>query len=349
MDDRAVVGLACAVAAACWVLACAAIVVARLVARRRRNVASIAASDITDPDWAHVDGPHDPALETREHLERGLRSSEPEVRRATVAALGRLGRRHAWAIDGLVEALAERRDVPARVAAELDQLAPRADTRLAPLLEHPSSVVRYYAARLLARDGDVADVRAPDLSDDPSPHVRAAALERLGKLDILHNNVGASIALGDAPATELTEEAFQRSFDVNLKGTWLACKHALPALRESGGSIVNIASMAALNAYPLVGYKTMKAAVVALTENLAAANARHGIRANAILPGWIETAMTEKALNWDKFREKVLPRVPVRRWGRPEDFGAIAVYLVSDASGYHTGDTFLIDGGYSLF
>ena len=179
MDDRAVVGLACAVAAACWVLACAAIVVARLVARRRRNVASIAASDITDPDWAHVDGPHDPALETREHLERGLRSSEPEVRRATVAALGRLGRRHAWAIDGLVEALAERRDVPARVAAELDQLAPRADTRLAPLLEHPSSVVRYYAARLLARDGDVADVRAPDLSDDPSPHVRAAALERL--------------------------------------------------------------------------------------------------------------------------------------------------------------------------
>jgi NAD(P)-dependent dehydrogenase (short-subunit alcohol dehydrogenase family) len=59
--------------------------------------------------------------------------------------------------------------------------------------------------------------------------------------------------------------------------------------------------------------------------------------------------MTEKALNWDKFVEKVLPRIPVRRWGKPGDFGAIAVYLVSDASSYHTGDMFLIDGGYSLF
>ena len=77
--------------------------------------------------------------------------------------------------------------------------------------------------------------------------------------------------------------------------------------------------------------------------------ARHRIRANAILPGWIDTAMTEKALNWDKFRDKVLPRIPVRRWGKPSDFGAIAIYLVSDASSYHTGDTFLIDGGYSLF
>jgi NAD(P)-dependent dehydrogenase (short-subunit alcohol dehydrogenase family) len=81
----------------------------------------------------------------------------------------------------------------------------------------------------------------------------AAALERFGRLNILHNNVGASLALGDATATELTEAAFQRSFDVNLKGMWLACKHALPALRQAGGSIVNISSMAALNAYPLVG------------------------------------------------------------------------------------------------
>ena len=161
--------------------------------------------------------------------------------------------------------------------------------------------------------------------------------------------LGASIALGDAPATELTEEAFQRSFDVNLKGTWLACKHALPALRESGGSIVNIASMAALNAYPLVGYKTMKAAVVALTENLAAANARYGVRANAILPGWIETDMTANAIGNAKFAGNVLPRIPMRRWGTGGDFGGIAVYLMSPASSYHTGDSFLIDGGYALF
>ena len=73
-----------------------------------------------------------------------------------------------------------------------------------------------------------------------------AALQRLGRLDILHNNVGASIALGDAPATDLTEEAFDRSFAVNLRGMWLACKHAMPAMREPGGAIVNISSLAAV-------------------------------------------------------------------------------------------------------
>jgi NAD(P)-dependent dehydrogenase (short-subunit alcohol dehydrogenase family) len=77
--------------------------------------------------------------------------------------------------------------------------------------------------------------------------------------------------------------------------------------------------------------------------------ARSGVRANAILPGWIDTPMTERTLRWDRFVEKVLPRVPVRRWGVPADFGGIAVYLASDASAYHTGDTFVIDGGYAVF
>ena len=86
-----------------------------------------------------------------------------------------------------------------------------------------------------------------------------------------------------------------------------------------------------------------------MMKALAVEFARHGIRANAILPGWIETAMTERAFHWDKFVERVLPRVPLRRWGVPEDFGAIAVYLTSDASAYHTGDTFVIDGGYAIF
>ena len=77
--------------------------------------------------------------------------------------------------------------------------------------------------------------------------------------------------------------------------------------------------------------------------------ARHGIRANTILPGWIDTPMAAPALHWDRFKEKVLPRVPARRWGEPSDFAAIAVYLASPATAYHTGDTFLIDGGYSIF
>jgi NAD(P)-dependent dehydrogenase (short-subunit alcohol dehydrogenase family) len=179
----------------------------------------------------------------------------------------------------------------------------------------------------------------------------AAALERFGRLDILHNNVGASLALGDAPAVELTESAFQRSFEVNLKGTWLTCKHALPALRQREGSIVNIASMAARNAYPLVGYKTTKAAVVALTENLAAANARYGVRANAILPGLMNTPMAiEARVAQGTSREEVIAsrdrRVPLRRrMGTGWDVAYAALYLHSDEAAFVTGVALAVDGG----
>jgi NAD(P)-dependent dehydrogenase (short-subunit alcohol dehydrogenase family) len=179
----------------------------------------------------------------------------------------------------------------------------------------------------------------------------AVALEHVGRLDILHNNVGASLALDDAPAVELTESAFQRSFEVNLKGTWLTCKHALPALRQSEGSIVNIASMAARNAYPLVGYKTTKAAVVALTENLAAANARYGVRANAILPGLMNTPMAiEARVAQGTRREEVIAsrdrRVPLRRrMGTGWDVAYAALYLHSDEAAFVTGVALAVDGG----
>ena len=143
-------------------------------------------------------------------------------------------------------------------------------------------------ADMIRGEGGDAWAFAADVTrEDDVRRLVAATRERFGRIDILHNNVGASLALGDAVATDLTEEAFDRSLAVNLKATWLTCKHALPALREARGSIVNISSMAALNAYPLVGYKTTKAAVVALTENLAAHNAQYGVRANCILPGLI--------------------------------------------------------------
>jgi NAD(P)-dependent dehydrogenase (short-subunit alcohol dehydrogenase family) len=188
-------------------------------------------------------------------------------------------------------------------------------------------------------------------SEEAVRRMVATALERLGRLDILHNNVGASLALGDAPADTLTEEAFQRSVDVNLKSMWLACKHALPALRQGGGSIVNIASMAARNAYPLVGYKTTKAAVVALTENLAAHNAQHGVRANAILPGLMNTPMAiESRVAAGTPRAEVIAsrdrRVPLRRrMGTGWDVAYAALYLHSDEAGFVTGVALAVDGG----
>ena len=201
-------------------------------------------------------------------------------------------------------------------------------------------------------EGGAAWACQADVTDEDSARrLIAAALERFGRLEILHNNVGASIALGDAPATELTQEAFDRSFAVNLKGTWLTCKHALPALRESAGSIVNISSMAARNAYPLVGYKTTKAAVVALTENLAAANARYGVRANSILPGLMNTPMAiEARVAQGVSREEVIAsrdrRVPLRRrMGTGWDVAYAALFLHSEEAGFITGVSLAVDGG----
>ena len=146
---------------------------------------------------------------------------------------------------------------------------------------------------MIAKDGGNAVGCAADVTKEATLAAAiAAAHRRWGRIDILHNNVGASIALGDARADVMTVDAFDRSFAVNFKSAWLAAKHALPIMRQhTSGSIVNISSLAALEAYPLVGYKTMKAALLALTENLAAANARYGVRVNAILPGLMNTPM----------------------------------------------------------
>jgi NAD(P)-dependent dehydrogenase (short-subunit alcohol dehydrogenase family) len=210
------------------------------------------------------------------------------------------------------------------------------------------------AAFIRGEGGEASALRC-DITQEPEVQAMVgAALRAHGQLDILHNNVGASLALGDANATDLTVEAFQRSFDVNLKGMWLTCKHALPALRESEGSIVNISSMAALGAYPLVGYKTMKQAVVGLTHNLAAANAQYGVRVNAILPGLMETPMAiESRVAAGTPREQVIAArnamVPLKnRMGTGWDTAYAALFLHSDEAGFITGLNMVVDGGQSI-
>ena len=120
--------------------------------------------------------------------------------------------------------------------------------------------------------------------------------------------------------------------------------------RGGGGSLVGTASIAAIEgAARNQHYAASKGGLVSMIRALAVELARHGIRANAILPGWIETDMTARSVADERFRAAVLPRIPMRRWGRGADFGGVAVYLMSDASAYHTGDTLVVDGGYSLF
>lgn len=203
-----------------------------------------------------------------------------------------------------------------------------------------------------AEKGTAEALQADATREDAVRGVIAAVLERHGRLDCLHNNIGASIMLDDAPADTLTEAAFDRSFAVNLKSTWLAIKHALPAMRKQGrGSIVNISSLAAAQAYPLLGYKTMKAAVVALTENVAAANAQHGIRVNAILPGLMNTPMAiEARVGQGRSREEVVAardrKIPLGgKMGSGWDVAHAALFLHSDEAGFITGSVLVVDGG----
>jgi NAD(P)-dependent dehydrogenase (short-subunit alcohol dehydrogenase family) len=119
---------------------------------------------------------------------------------------------------------------------------------------------------------------------------------------------------------------------------------------DAGGSLIAVASTAGIEgAARNAAYGASKGAVLSMVRALAVELARYGIRANSIAPGWIATDMTQRMQDNPVFTEKVLPRVPMRRWGKPEDFGGIAVYLASDAAAYHTGDTFVIDGGYVIF
>ena len=180
------------------------------------------------------------------------------------------------------------------------------------------------------------------------------AVRRWGRLDILHNNVGVSVGGGDKPLDELTEEAYDRVSAINLRGTIMACKHAIPIMRRQGsGAIINISSVAAFeNTYPLVTYKVTKAGMVAFTQQLALQNAPYGIRVNCILPGLMDTPMAvdTRARASNRSRGEVAAerdaRVPLRgKMGTGWDVANAALFLASDEANFITGVALPVDGG----
>lgn len=211
-------------------------------------------------------------------------------------------------------------------------------------------------ATAIREAGGEADAFAADIMREADVIAAIAqCVSRFGRVDILHNNVGASLALGDAPATDLESDAFDRLYQLNLRGMWYACKHAIPIMREQeSGSIVNISSMAVRHAYPYLGYKTTKAAVIALTENIAFANARYGIRANVILPGLMNTPMAiEPRVATGVPREQVIAdrdrQVPLgRKMGTGWDIAYASLFLHSDEAKFITGVSLPVDGGTSV-
>ena len=179
----------------------------------------------------------------------------------------------------------------------------------------------------------------------------AETVGALGKVDSCFANAGVGSGRS-ASFMEMTLEDWRRVQRVNSEGAFLTLRAAARHMveRGGGGSLVGVASLAAVSGQAKgQGYAHSKGGMVSMMKAIAVELARHGIRGNTLLPGWIDTPMTEGAFGWDRFVEKVMPRIPVRRWGEPADFGGIAVYLASPASSYHTGDTFLIDGGYASF
>jgi NAD(P)-dependent dehydrogenase (short-subunit alcohol dehydrogenase family) len=212
-------------------------------------------------------------------------------------------------------------------------------------------------AERIAAEGGVAAAFAADVTNEAEVQAAIAdCVARFRCLDILHNNVGVSLTGGDAPITEITTEAFDRVVAINLRGMVLTCKHAIPVMRKQGsGAIVNISSVAAVAAYPYVAYKTTKAAVIALTQQVAIQNAAYGIRANVILPGLMNTPMAiePRVKATGKRREEVVAerdaRVPLgAKMGTGWDVAQAALFLASDDAKFITGAVLPVDGGSSL-
>ncbi len=188
---------------------------------------------------------------------------------------------------------------------------------------------------------------------DDCRRVMDAVMERWGRIDVLHNNVG--IGGGDAGPAHLDEDSWDRILAVNLKSVVMPCKYVLPVMRgQQSGAITNVSSVAAVCSTPIVAYKASKAGVNAYTQSLAVGNAKHGIRANVIMPGLMNTPMAiegiSQALGVDK--EDLIRRrdaqVPLRgKMGTAWDVAYAALFLASDEARFITGVSLAVDGGQS--
>jgi 3-oxoacyl-[acyl-carrier protein] reductase len=197
------------------------------------------------------------------------------------------------------------------------------------------------------RGGQAAFVQADVSRASDAERMVKATLDAFGRLDILHNNAG--IFVKPAPAHELTEELWDRVFDINIKGVWLGCKYAIPELiKAGGGAIVNTASMAGIRGRPYTtAYCASKGAVVMFTKTLAIELAPYKIRVNCICPGAVNTPLIHNlGITQEQAAAQVLADQPIARYARPEEIAQAVLYLASDAeASYVTGHALQIDGG----
>lgn len=203
-------------------------------------------------------------------------------------------------------------------------------------------------------EGGTAEFVRTDVGDSAQVQAMIAfTVQHYGKLDVMFNNAAVYETAGGP--VEIDEADWDRTMTVNLRGVYLCCKYGIPEMvRGGGGSIINQSSVAAIQGGgpPLVGpvsaYTTSKGGVVALTHSVAYAYGSAGIRANAILPGLIETRMVAALLASPKFRQTVIESTPLGRWGQPEEVAAVALFLASDDASFVSGASIVVDGACSL-
>ena len=207
---------------------------------------------------------------------------------------------------------------------------------------------------ITAENGDAVAMQADICDESQAAAITATCLDTFGAIDILHNNVG--IGAGDGGVTTLELDTWNRIYDTNVTGMFLTCKHAIPAMRAGGGGgIVNISSVAAIASTSIAAYKTSKAAVNALTQHLAAANFKHNIRVNAIMPGLMDTPMAvggyarARGADPDEVRAGRDRMVPFGgHQGTGWDTAYAALFLASDESRFITGVLLPVDGGAAI-
>jgi NAD(P)-dependent dehydrogenase (short-subunit alcohol dehydrogenase family) len=207
-------------------------------------------------------------------------------------------------------------------------------------------------AQILAQGGTAVAHRADITSEDDCAALPQAALAALGRVDVLHHNVG---IVPHGGTDTLTSAQWRRGFEVNLTGMWLVCKYVIPVMREHGGSVILISSLAGgLALGDPIAYATSKAGVNSLGRSLAVENAAHQVRVNVIAPGMIDTpiGVDEEARAAGVSREQIAAAhtamIPMRHQGTSADIANAALFLASDESAFVTGVILPVDGGSSL-
>jgi hypothetical protein len=207
------------------------------------------------------------------------------------------------------------------------------------------------AAARLAESGRRIHIERCDVSDEPAVEASfAATVGALGKVDSVFANAGTT---GSTPNIwELTTAEWRRVMSVNLDGAFFTLRAGARHLAErgEGGALVAVASTSTIHGAPFQpAYAASKTALLGLVRSMSVGLARHRIRVNALSPGWTDTDLLAPGKANERFVETTVKRTPARRWADPDEFGAVAVYLADPALTFHTGDTLVVDGGYTIF